>query len=66
LSEKKNCSLKKYFFIGGVDSVEVAFLEAMGNADIYFGSKNLGFLNLWKLKHDSLCTGHDIPFFHWQ
>jgi hypothetical protein len=48
LSEKKNCSLKKYFFIGGVDSVEVAFLEAMGNADIYFGSKNLGFLNLWK------------------
>ena len=34
--------------MGGVDSVEVAFLEARGNADIYFGSKNLGFLNLWK------------------
>jgi len=27
--------------MGGVDSVEVALLEARGNADIYFGSKIL-------------------------
>ena len=30
--------------MGGVDSVEVAFLEARGNADIYFGSKILALL----------------------
>ena len=27
--------------MGGLDSVEVALLEARGNADIYFGSKIL-------------------------
>ena len=32
--------------MGGVDSVEVAFLEARDNADIYFGSKNLALLDL--------------------
>ena len=32
--------------MGGVDSVEVALLEARGNADIYFGSKNLALLDL--------------------
>ena len=30
--------------MGGVDSVEVALLEARGNADIYFDSKILALL----------------------
>jgi len=41
---RKRTAVKKRFFIAGVESVEVALLEARGNADIYFGSKTLALL----------------------